>query len=105
MSRYVELLVIALSLMILSLPGLTESTPHVGGGDQNPSLETNAKTLAKWQDAKIGLTVHWGPVALRGTDIGWSRSEQVPQPDYDSLYKEFNPLLFGSGQWVQLRSE
>ena len=26
----------------------------------------------------------------------------MPQPDYDSLYKEFDPVLFDSKQWVQL---
>ena len=26
----------------------------------------------------------------------------MPQPDYDSLYKEFDTVLFDSKQWVQL---
>ena len=102
MSRYALLLVIAFNIITFSLSGLTASASHVGGGDQNPNLETNAKAIAKWQDARIGLTVHWGPVALRGTEIGWSRSEQVAQPDYDSLYKEFNPVLFDAKEWVRL---
>ena len=65
-------------------------------------MTTNAKAIANWQDAKIGLTVHWGPTALRGTEIGWSRGKEVPQPDYDSLYKDFNPVLFNAKEWAQL---
>ena len=118
MSRYTSRSVIALIIIALSFSSTTARASHIGGGDQNPSLETDARAIAKWQDAKIGLTVHWGPVALRGTEIGWSRSEpvalrgteligwssseQVPAPDYDSLYKEFNPVLFNAHEWAQL---
>jgi alpha-L-fucosidase len=102
MSRYALLLIIAFNIITFSLSGLTANASQVGGGNQNPNLETDAKAIAKWQEARIGLTVHWGPVALRGTEIGWSRSEQVAQPDYDSLYKEFNPVLFDSKEWVRL---
>jgi len=118
MSRYISRSVIALVITMLSFSRTTGRASHIGGGDQNPSLETDASSIAKWQDAKIGLTVHWGPVALRGTEIGWSRSEreagrgtelvgwsfseQVPEPDYDSLYKEFNPVLFNAQEWAQL---
>lgn len=46
---------------------------HICGGDQNPGLETNAQALKKWQDARVGLSVHWTPVGLRGVEISWSR--------------------------------
>lgn len=86
----------------LSFSSTTAEGSHVGGGDQNPDLETDARAIAKWQDAKIGYTIHWGPVALRGTEISWSRGVQVPTQEYDSLYKEFNPVLFNAQEWVQL---
>jgi alpha-L-fucosidase len=88
--------------MALSFSSTTAEGCHVGGGDQNPDLETDARAIAKWQDAKIGYTIHWGPVALRGTEISWSRGVQVPTQEYDSLYKEFNPVLFNAKEWVQL---
>jgi alpha-L-fucosidase len=75
---------------------------HLGGGNQNPNLETNARAITRWQDARVGLSVHWGPVALRGTEIGWSRTDQVPKEEYDSLYQEFNPALFNAREWIQL---
>jgi alpha-L-fucosidase len=91
---------VLLSSMFLLPPAA--SAQNIGGGDQNPTLTTNATAIAKWQDARFGLSVHWGPVALRGTEIGWSRADQIPKEEYDALYKEFNPALFNAKAWLQL---
>ncbi|MCB0105187.1 MAG: alpha-L-fucosidase, partial [Caldilineaceae bacterium] len=29
--------------------------------------------LQWWREARFGLFIHWGPVSLVGTEIGWSR--------------------------------
>lgn len=50
---------------------------------------------------RFGMFIHWGPVSLRGTEIGWSRGHQVTTDDYDQLYKEFNPVLFDADAWVR----
>lgn len=50
---------------------------------------------------RFGMFIHWGPVSLRGTEIGWSRGHQVATDDYDQLYKEFNPVLFDADAWVR----
>jgi alpha-L-fucosidase len=50
---------------------------------------------------RFGMFIHWGPVTLRGTEIGWSRSHEVPATEYDNLYKEFNPVLFNADEWVK----
>jgi len=71
-----------------------------GGGEAYPELKTNAESLKEWQDLKFGLFVHWGPVSLRGTEIGWSRGREVPIGEYDNLYKDFNPVLFDAEKWV-----
>lgn len=52
-------------------------------------------------DMKFGMFVHWGPVSLRGTEIGWSRGREVEIEDYDNLYKEFNPVLFNADEWIK----
>ena len=88
--------------MALFLGCTSARASHLGGGDLNPTLETDATAMAKWRDAKVGLTIHWGPVTVRGTEIGLSRGKEVPAPDYDSLYKEFNPTLFNAREWAQL---
>ncbi len=58
-------------ILLLSLPLFVNA--QWGGGEANPELKTNAESLKEWQDLKFGLFVHWGPVSLRGTEIGWSR--------------------------------
>ncbi|UKJ09313.1 alpha-L-fucosidase [Solitalea lacus] len=63
--------------------------------------KTSKEVLDGFMDLRFGLFIHWGPVTLRGTEIGWSRNHQVKQNDYDSLYKEFNPVLFDAESWVK----
>jgi len=65
------------------------------------SIKTSAAVLHDFMDQRFGLFIHWGPITLRGTEIGWSRNHEVEQNDYDSLYKEFNPVLFNADEWVK----
>lgn len=58
--------------------------------------------LARWQAMRFGMFIHWGPVSLRGTEIGWSRGKQVPREEYDQLYREFNPVEFDAREWAAL---
>jgi len=59
-------------------------------------------SLQAWRDMKFGLFVHWGPVSLKGTEIGWSRGSQVPAEEYDELYQRFNPTEFDAEAWVKV---
>jgi len=65
-------------------------------------MEPNQEALRKWREMRFGLFVHWGPVSLKGTEIGWSRGREVPRKEYDSLYKRFNPTAFSAAEWVAL---
>ncbi|MBB2147590.1 alpha-L-fucosidase [Pedobacter gandavensis] len=67
----------------------------------DPWIKTPANVLNDFMDQRFGLFIHWGPVALRGTEIGWSRGTNVPTAEYDQLYKEFNPVLFNAEEWVK----
>lgn len=66
---------------------------------QDPTPATPA-AIKNWQDARFGMFIHWGPVSLKGTEIGWSRGAQVPIQEYDNLYKQFNPTQFNADEWV-----
>ena len=61
-----------------------------------------AETMQAWRDMKFGLFIHWGPVSLKGTEIGWSRGREVPAEEYDQLYKRFNPTEFDAEAWVKV---
>ena len=68
--------------------------------------------IEAWQRQRFGLFVHWGPVSVQGTEIGWSRDASrkgdpnfmpkvVPVDIYDNLYTRFNPEQFDADDWVR----
>ncbi|MBR9998997.1 MAG: alpha-L-fucosidase [Cyclobacteriaceae bacterium] len=77
----------------------------IGGGEANAELKTNPESLNAWRDLRYGMFIHWGPISLKGTEIGWSRGGDVPAEEYDQLYKRFNPENFDASQWVSLIRE
>ena len=85
---------IIFTALILFLTPVFIFPQATGGGELSPTLKTNQKVLQEWENMKFGMFIHWGPVTLRGTEIGWSRGTEVPIDEYDNLYKEFNPLFF-----------
>jgi len=87
-----------LNVMMISVQGQNLT----GGGEANPQLKTNPESLDKWRALRYGMFVHWGPVSLRGTEIGWSRGREVSFEEYDQLYKKFNPEKFDAREWVSL---
>lgn len=92
----------SLLFFLLSFSSLAVGQTLFGGGEANPDLLTNKTSLEQWRDMRFGIFIHWGPVALRGTEIGWSRGNQVPADEYDQLYKDFNPINFDADAWMQL---
>ena len=102
--RNFALLLLLLLLSSCSLPP-TLPLPPGGAGEANPELRTNAAALEKWQDMRFGMFVHWGPVALKGTEIGWSRGREIPFNTYDSLYMQFNPVNFDANEWISIAKE
>ena len=89
-----------LFLLLFFLAGVVRAQSIGGGGEANPNLKTNFESLQNWQTMRFGMFIHWGPVTLRGTEIGWSRGREVPVKEYDNLYREFNPVLFDVKEWV-----
>src|ERR1051325_1349994 len=71
-----------------------------------PDFPTRADAdLHWWREARFGMFVHWGPVSLRGTEIGWSRGAQVPAAEYDELFHRFNPTNFDANAWARLAKD
>lgn len=74
-------------------------------------LHAGEQDMQRWREMKFGLFVHWGPVSLMGTEIGWSRggerrgrkgTGEIPVEVYDNLYRSFYPAKFKAKEWVEI---
>jgi alpha-L-fucosidase len=92
---------------LLVLAGLVCSAsgaqPPIAGLPASPSVVE--RRIEEWRAARFGMFIHWGPVSLKGTEIGWSRGQQVPIEEYDNLYRQFNPTNFNPDAWMRLARE
>ncbi len=70
--------------------------------NQKGNIKGNEQKIEEWKDARFGMFIHWGPVSLKGTEIGWSRGREIPVEEYDNLYKQFNPANFDPDNWVSV---
>jgi alpha-L-fucosidase len=84
---------IVLSLLAVVL---TASTGMRTFAQETETKEQREARMAWWRDARFGMFIHWGPVSLKGTEIGWSRGDGVSLDEYDNLYKQFNPVKFNA---------
>jgi alpha-L-fucosidase len=70
-----------------------------------------SERLQWWAQARFGIFIHWGPVALKETEISWSRANsnpkcpnqgEIPVDVYDHLYQQFNPTNLNAAEWIRL---
>ncbi|MBS1577288.1 MAG: alpha-L-fucosidase [Bacteroidetes bacterium] len=57
--------------------------------------------LKEFSKMRLGMMICWSTASLRGTEMAWSRDREVSKEEYDSLYKEFDPVLFDADAWVK----
>lgn len=88
-----------LLLFVLVITGFPLAAQQTAG--TAVPVKTPKAAVDDFMAQRFGMFIHWGPVALRGTEIGWSRSNGVPANEYDNLYKEFSPILFNADAWVK----
>lgn len=99
----------SLAMLLTALSAVSGSMAQTGDSETPAQREAR---LQWWREARFGLFIHWGPVSLKGTEIGWSRAgerrgygskgTQVPAEVYDHLYTEFNPTNFNAREWVAI---
>ncbi len=84
------LLAAAVHAAELSTPPLSLSLPPLAADERT-----------KWfQNAKFGLFIHWGAYSVIGRHE-WSRHRfQMPQAEYDTYVRQFNPVHFDADKWA-----
>ena len=97
-----------------SLPGAAALAGPLSAQTANPDPGAPKAAIERWKDLRFGMFIHWGPVSIVGTEIGWSRGGErrgrggtgtVPVEIYDNLYRIFNPTKFNPDEWVQLAKD
>lgn len=106
---------LALVFPLVLAAGAAAAAPEGDAGQPKPAaekpfLKADPAVVEAWRQLKFGLFIHWGPVSLKGTEIGWSRGGErrgtrggqgpIPVEVYDNLYKQFNPVRFDAREWV-----
>ncbi len=97
-----SLIALIIVLLIISLSAAVQVAPVNGA---RPAGQVDGDALRRWQEMRFGMFIHWGPVSLKGTEIGWSRGAQVPVEEYDKLYLRFNPTEFNADAWMKVARE
>ncbi|WP_143307152.1 alpha-L-fucosidase [Chitinophaga vietnamensis] len=68
--------------------------------------------MERWRSLRFGQFIHWGVYAIAGGEWNgkvyngaaeWIRSwKEMPNKDYDALYKQFNPVNYQPQEWAQM---
>jgi alpha-L-fucosidase len=78
--------------------GLLLSLPLVADEPAKENLEAR-----EWfQDAKLGLFVHWGVYSTLANGEWVMQNDRMTIPEYERLSGLFNPVQFDAKQWVSL---
>src|ERR1700722_5977778 len=54
-------------------------------------IESRARRIAWWREAKFGMFIHWGLYSVIGHQEWVMESEGIPIPQYETLAKHFTP--------------
>ncbi len=96
-----KLVSVALLITLIYLI-VIDSERQISSAYEKETIQAFDARLQWWRDARFGMFIHWGPVSLKGTEIGWSRGKEIPVEIYDNLYKQFNPTAFDASEWVSI---
>ncbi len=90
-------------------------TPAHAAGGLAPSADPTAEALARFDQIKFGMFIHWGLYAIpagewkgkyyRGIGEWIMFRAKIPVHEYEQLASQFNPVKFNADEWAQLAQD
>ncbi len=87
-------------------------TEEADGGSTGSPPDARAPDRARWyQDAKVGMFIHWGLYAVLararpGQLAEWVLdNDKLPEPEYQKLAQRFTATRFDADEWVRIARE
>src|SRR5262245_10583139 len=73
------------------------------GAEPVPSsvVSANAEAREWFEDARLGLFIHWGLDSLLGKGVLVMDDHKIPIAEYEKLPPRFNPTEFEADVWVK----
>ncbi|MDZ7632732.1 MAG: alpha-L-fucosidase [Gemmatimonadaceae bacterium] len=98
MSLVKRLLTALLAVTLLSPASPAQTVP--APADYTPS-PANAAARAWYQDAKLGMFIHWGPSSVLQDGEWVMNNRGIQASEYEALLPMFNPARFDAAAWAR----
>lgn len=90
----------AAAIFSVSLLGALALRAQSTAGSYTPSPE-NAAARTWYQDAKLGMFIHWGPSSVLQDGEWVMNNRGIRAAEYESLVPLFNPVKFDATAWAR----
>lgn len=91
-------------LRLVALAGVSLAAVSAAAADA-----VQVERLRRYNDAKFGMFIHWGPYSLASVEASWPIMRpgnwNISEADYRALPRRFNPVKFDPKAWVQLAKD
>src|ERR1700723_289158 len=91
------------SSLLGSTNGVTQVAPQTEPmkAQTQSQLDSRARRIQWWQEAKFGMFIHWGLYSVIGHQEWVMESEGIPIPQYEILAKHFTPKPGAAREWAR----
>ncbi|HLR32428.1 MAG TPA: alpha-L-fucosidase, partial [Fodinibius sp.] len=90
-------------LLILLIFIFSSTSPLLGQGNEELSTRTDTQKMQWFEDAKLGIFIHWGIYAVNGIDESWSfYNGHISHEEYMEQLNGFTAKNYRPSYWAKL---